>query len=305
VAAVETFRRLSRELKPIDGIVPTELFPRKQQVHDANKIRLDAIQAESHVYDSQDVVDENKGGAATILNAVLAEESLELKSGAQVMLIKNLDGCLVNGSVGRVLGFYVGSKVSGEGSISARGSGVIRGAVLMDDAETTVENAMEDEEGVDPLPKRKGSPCERVYPLVEFPTLSGKEAVLVGRLNFKVEDAEGTVVARRVQVGLAPGPDLWVPDNSPQIPLVLAWAMSIHKSQGQTLKYVKVDLSGVFEKGAISFPDSRFGSAQNRRLQGQSYVALSRASSLEGLQVVHFDPLKVSLRLLGGGARCL
>ena len=58
--------------------------------------------------------------------------------------------------------------------------------------------------------------------------------------------------------------------------------MSIHKSQGQTLERVKVDLARVFEKG-------------------QAYVALSRATSLDGLQVLNFDPAKVRRFCLTGG----
>ena len=66
-----------------------------------------------------------------------------------------------------------------------------------------------------------------------------------------------------------------------QVPLVLAWAMSIHKSQGQTIQFVKIDLRSVFEKG-------------------QSYVALSRAASLDGLQVLGFDPKKVRISKVSG-----
>jgi len=62
-----------------------------------------------------------------------------------------------------------------------------------------------------------------------------------------------------------------------QVPLILAWALTIHKAQGSTLDIVEVDAgSGIFECG-------------------QTYVALSRVKSLDGLYLCSFDAKRVRI----------
>jgi ATP-dependent DNA helicase PIF1 len=58
-----------------------------------------------------------------------------------------------------------------------------------------------------------------------------------------------------------------------QLPLRLAWALTIHKSQGMTIEYLQFDLKDAFEPQQV-------------------YVALSRAKSLQWLQVISFDIAK-------------
>lgn len=76
-----------------------------------------------------------------------------------------------------------------------------------------------------------------------------------------------------------------------QVPLILAWALTMHKSQGQTLDRVRVDLAKVFEKGQGEF-DSYYRQLFLIDLIWRfvAYVALSRVTSMEGLEVCNFDP---------------
>jgi ATP-dependent exoDNAse (exonuclease V) alpha subunit len=137
-----------------------------------------------------------------------AEEELEIKAGAQVMLLNNDKyKRWVNGSVGVVTAINKGGEGNGEDTISVR---------LSDGSEVDVERYR--------------------WELTRFAYEEGS-----GRL---IPEVIGSFV---------------------QYPVMLAWAITVHKSQGKTFDKVIIDVSsGIFANG-------------------QLYVALSRCRTLEGI----------------------
>ncbi|KAF7306584.1 ATP-dependent DNA helicase PIF1 [Mycena indigotica] len=236
----EIFRSLEREVRYDDGIQPTELLSRRDEVDRANNRRLNALPGATRTYTAVQSSGINSQGfpitpeqMEKLLEKLVAPKQISLKVGAQVMLIKNLvQGQLVNGSVGQVISFRTAEDAGNEHINIAR-----------------AENDKNDRRPVLPRSLEK-----HLFPVVRF--INGSELLMIPE-DFTVENANGQMEAQRIQ-----------------IPLILAWSLSVHKSQGQTIERVKVDLKSTFEKG-------------------QAYVAISRATSLEGLQVLNFHSSKV------------
>lgn len=97
---------------------------------------------------------------------------------------------------------------------------------------------------------------EEGYPIVE--TKDG-DLIVAEPEEWKIEDENGKTLA-----------------SITQVPLRLAWAITIHKSQGMTLDEACIDLRKTFEKG-------------------QGYVALSRLRDLEGLTLLGVNEVAMQL----------
>jgi len=110
----------------------------------------------------------------------------------------------------------------------------------------------------------------------EYPIVNGSLGVVTQFVGdaplVKFHDGQARIMTRHT----------WESDNIPgvgvkQIPLILAWAITIHKAQGVTLNLAQIDAGrSIFECG-------------------QTYVALSRVKSLEGLYLTSFQPEQIKI----------
>lgn len=91
------------------------------------------------------------------------------------------------------------------------------------------------------------------YPVVLF---SNKQILIVKTHDYTIEE-DKTIIKKF------------------QIPLILSWAITIHKAQGMTLDFIKTDIgNSIFE-------------------YGQAYVVLSRIKNIEGLSLMNIDYSKI------------
>jgi ATP-dependent DNA helicase PIF1 len=202
-----------------NGIKPTTLFCRNLDVDAINKSHLKRVEGESFYNNSIDYYLDDSYKRLYEKSFTIQQE-LELKVGAQVMLLINInvEGGLVNGSRGVVTKF------------------------VRDRSSSDVEDC---------------DPDEYTGPVmgigVKFS--NGREEVIV---SFKQEFRDD-------------GDNMDVPPKAFRIqyPLRLAYAITIHKSQGLSIDCLEIDLKGCFT-------------------HGQAYVALSRATSFENLRVKNF-----------------
>lgn len=97
------------------------------------------------------------------------------------------------------------------------------------------------------------------WPLVE----TKNEVIEAEPMEWKEEDDKGKIVA-----------------SVTQVPLRLAWAITVHKSQGMTLDAAEIDLSRTFEVGQGYVALSRLRSFADLKLMGLNMMALQSAPEL-------------------------
>ena len=232
----------------------TRLYTHNLNVNKINDKELAALEGDMMRFEATATGDDKL--VETLKKTVRTQDDLILKVGSKVMFIKNNTELGVsNGTMGELIGFA---------------------AVKVDDKEKAQSDALMDIDNEESSgdgkisakgkEKQKGQtkkPASQKMPVVRLN--SGREVVAEPE-EWIIEDESGDVLA-----------------SYHQVPLCLAWAITIHKSQGMTLDAAEIDLSRTFELG-------------------QGYVALSRLKSLAGLQLLGMNEMSLQLDPLARGA---
>jgi ATP-dependent DNA helicase PIF1 len=154
-------------------------------VERANTTRLYALPGETHGYTATDGgILQESAQREKLLSNFMAPKQLQLRINSQVMMIKNTDDTLVNGSMGSVIDFL-------DPASHAKGM----------TSEDVMEQDMRDAE----KPKKKAGDAQvlKKYPMVRFAVAGGGyKDVLVQQETWKVELPNGEVQVSRSQVRL-------------------------------------------------------------------------------------------------------
>lgn len=252
---------LARKPDPVGAV---RLLPRRNEVLAVNKREFDGLPSAPRTYTcldcfiwrNRDEPDLQRKGEARYpsrphgpLKALADhrfEEEVELKEGMLIILLVNLDfkSGLVNGSQGKVIGFEKHEEHRVFPPPQAYESPRNRGRSMME-VELKSQIANIKEEQIRDFIGRNGI---RQWPIVEFQNGVTQPIYAHCQLNELGSEKPYSLLGRT------------------QMPLLAAWAITVHKSQGMSLDSVIVDLHNSFERE-------------------MAYVALSRARTLEGLKV--------------------
>ncbi|WP_350559335.1 AAA family ATPase [Psychrobacter sp. CAL346-MNA-CIBAN-0220] len=233
----------------------TRLYTHNLNVNKINDNELAALSGEMKRFDATAIGDSKL--VETLKKTVRTQDDLVLKVGAKVMFIKNNTELGVsNGTMGELIGFAAVKVDDSSDKDRAKSAALADSEEINADAETNVS-------AKEKLKAKTKKPAPIKMPVVRLN--SGREVVAEPE-EWIIEDESGEVLA-----------------SYEQVPLCLAWAITIHKSQGMTLDAAEIDLSRTFELG-------------------QGYVALSRLKSLAGLKLLGMNEMSLQLDPLARGA---
>ncbi|CAN6961219.1 Putative exonuclease [Psychrobacter okhotskensis] len=236
----------------------TRLYTHNLNVNSINDKELAALDGEMMRFEATSTGDSKL--VETLKKTVRTQDELILKVGAKVMFIKNNTELGVsNGTMGELTGFA---------AVKADDSKDSSEALIADDdtSADSDEEATKNKKSVAKKDKEKVKEKKATTQKMPVVRLNSGREVIAEPEEWMIEDETGDVLA-----------------SYEQVPLCLAWAITIHKSQGMTLDAAEIDLSRTFELG-------------------QGYVALSRLKSLAGLQLLGMNDMSLQLDPLARGA---